>query len=47
MSNPMLYKLGLESRSYGIKLFFMWVGYALIQAFVIYLTCFICLTNPS
>lgn len=40
MNNPMHYKLGLESKSYGITMFFKWVGYAIIQAFVIYFTCF-------
>lgn len=40
MKNPMLYKLGLESQSYGILMFWKWVGYALLQALLIYFTCF-------
>ena len=47
MKNPMLYKLGLESQSYGIQMFWKWVIYALVQALLIYFICFNAILTPG
>jgi len=40
MSNPLHYKLGLQSLCYGKMMFTKWVIYGLWHSFVIYMICF-------
>ena len=47
MNNPSLYKLGIDSKCFSIKIFIGYLFYAIFHGLIIYLICMICLLQPN
>jgi magnesium-transporting ATPase (P-type) len=47
MTNPMLYKLGMNNKCFSITIFTQYLVYALVHGFMIYFFCIIALIQPK